>query len=176
MRLRQYVTPPSSYRGKCILRFGLSDFFFHSTLALIYLFIFNESTLLSVHPYISAPLHPDRVSKHFTVSSISGYPARETAHGTKRIHPPLWIHSLFLFCYCKMEGSETWWSYRHLSPELGWSPRISIWLLEGLPFLLVTVRNWSRQQVSKQFWKGAALGSMQLQKMYSVWTWRLSST
>lgn len=100
MRFRQYVTPPpSSSRGKCILRFGLSDFFFHSTLASIYLFIYNKITLLSMH--LSAPLHRDRISKHFMVSTISDYPGgRQNSSST--------VNSFLAFALLLQNGSGTW--------------------------------------------------------------------
>lgn len=90
------------------------------------------------------------------------------------------IHSLFMFCYCKKDGSEMVILQAPLSRERDQSPIISTWLLEGLSnsslFLLMAVHKRNRQQVSKQFWKCSTLWSTQFLKMYSVWSWRFFST
>lgn len=162
--------------------FGFGFFVWLFVFCFLVVFFLNNIALLSmlwsIHLFLLLIL-TDKVSKHFTVSSILGYPGARQLRGWREF-----IHQ-WEFTPCSCSAVAKWKAVTcddttGTSQELNQSAIISMWLLEGMSnsslFLLMAVHKWYKQQVSKQFWKGAALWSTQFLKMCSVWSWRLSST
>lgn len=82
MRFRQYVTPPFSSRGKCILRFGLSDFFFFIPHQLLFIYLFIIKSLCFQCIFLLLYI----VTEY--QSTLWYLPSQVTLEGD-RIHPPL---------------------------------------------------------------------------------------